>query len=236
MYMAPFFGTRGVPNQVKIGYSFFMSVLIYSTMADKPDLAYSTVWGYALIVLKEAATGAIIGFAAVISTMIVTFAGRIIDMETGMSMANLVDPTTNEMESISGVLYQYMVTLMLLISGMYQYIIKALAETFTLIPINGAVFNTDKLLEAMLDFLTDYITIGFRICLPVFAIMLLLNAVLGIMTKVAPQINMFSVGMQIKVLTGLATLFITAGMLPTVSDWIYTEVKTAMVTFVSAML
>lgn len=236
VYMAPFFSTKGVPARVKVGFSFFMALLIYSTIPVIPKLEYSTVWGYAMLVLKEAATGAIIGLSAVLSTMILSFAGRIIDMETGMSMANLMDPTTNEMSSISGVIYQYMVTLMLLITGMYQYIIKALAETYELIPVCGAVFNSDKLLAAMTDFMTAYMSIGFRVCLPIFSIMLLLNAVLGIMTKVARQINMFSVGMQIKVLTGLVTLFITAGMIPTITDWIFTGVKTTMVAMVSALM
>lgn len=236
VYAAPFFNNKAVLGRVKIGFAFFMSVLIYSTMIDKPELVYNTVWGYAIIVLKEALTGAIIGFGANIATTVVTFAGRIIDMETGMSMANLMDPTTNQMESISGVLYQYVITLLLLITGMYEYVIKALAETFILIPVNGAVFNSDKLMESILMFLKDYMIIGFRICLPVFAVMLLLNAVLGIMTKVAPQINMFSVGMQFKVITGLFTLFITAGMMPYISEWIFTEVKRTMVAFVSSMM
>jgi flagellar biosynthetic protein FliR len=77
--------------------------------------------------------------------------------------------------------------------------------------------------------------LGFRICLPVFAVMLLLNAILGIMTKLAPQMNMFSVGMQLKVLVGLSTLFITVGMLPIVGDMISGEIRKMMVVFVNAM-
>jgi len=78
--------------------------------------------------------------------------------------------------------------------------------------------------------------IAFRICLPMFAVMILLNALLGILAKVAPQMNMFSVGMQMKVLTGLSLLMITMAMLPGISDLIYTEIKTMMVTFVEAMM
>ena len=74
-------------------------------------------------------------------------------------------------------------------------------------------------------FLGDYISIGFQICLPVFAVMLLLNAVLGILAKVSPQMNMFAVGMQLKVLVGLCVLFFTTGMIPAVSNVIFTEMK-----------
>ena len=236
IYIAPFFSMRGVPNQVKIGIGFFVSLLIYQLALPHPAILYETVLGYAVIVMKEALTGLIIGFSTSICTSIIAFAGRIIDMETGLSMANLVDPTSREMSSISGVFYQYIITMMLIISGMYRYILTALVETFTLIPVNGAVFDSNRLLSSMLVFLKDYISIGFRICLPVFAVMLILNAILGILAKVSPQMNMFAVGMQLKVLVGLCVLFFTTGMIPAISDGIFTEMKKMMVSFVKTMM
>lgn len=236
VYLAPFYGMRGVPNQVKIGLSFFVSVLLFPMTQPHEPLPYNTVWGYAVIVAKEALTGLFIGYGVSICTSIVSFAGRIIDMETGLSMANLMDPTTREMSSMTGVFYQYAVTLILMVSGMHRYLLTALAETYILIPVNGAVFHTDKLLQTMLTFLNNYISIGFRICLPVFAVMLLLNAVLGIMAKVAPQMNMFAVGLQLKVLVGLCVIFFTVGMLPGIADFIYTEMKEMMVSFVESMM
>ena len=83
--------------------------------------------------------------------------------------------------------------------------------------------------------MSDYIKIGFRICLPVFAVMLLLNAVLGIMARVAPQMNMFSVGMQLKVLVGLCVIFLTIGMMPSISNIIFREMKVLITTFVDVM-
>ncbi len=234
--VAPLFSQKGVPSQVKVGFSFFMAALLYGVIEDRPILEYSSIWGYAVIVVREAMAGLIIGFAANMCTTIVTFAGQIIDMETGLSMVNLMDPATNTSVSISGVLYQYVITLMLLVSGLYQYMVVALAETYELIPVNKAVFDSEKLLESIVTFLNDYVSIGFRICLPVFAVMLLLNAILGIMTKVAPQLNMFSVGMQLKVLVGISTLFITVGMLPAASNMIFGEVKKMMATFVKAIM
>ena len=70
----------------------------------------------------------------------------------------------------------------------------------------------------------------------VFCVMLITNVILGIMAKVAPQLNMFAVGMQIKLLLGLGVMFLTVGMLPYISDMIFTEMKTMMVTFVEAMM
>lgn len=236
VFVAPFFSQRGIPRQVKIALSLFIAGLLYGVIDEHPSLVYESVYGYAIIIMKEVLTGLIIGYAASICYTVVDFAGRIIDMETGLSMANLIDPNTGQSSSITGVMYQYAVMLMLLLTGMHRYLISALSETFILIPVNGAIFNTDSLLEAILTFMKDYITIGFRICLPVFAVMLLLNAILGVMAKVSPQMNMFSVGMQIKVLVGLCVLFFTVNMLPSVSNFIFTEMKTMVATFVSTMI
>ena len=221
IYAVPFFSMNNTPRRVRIGLSFVVSILLYYSIANKPVLAYTTLWSYAVLVLKEAITGLLMGFACNICTTVVGFAGRIIDMETGLSMASLMDPATRENMSITGMIYNYAITLILIITGIYEYILKALAESFKLVPIAGAVFRSDKMLDAMLRFMSDYIIIAFRICLPMFAVMILLNALLGILAKVAPQMNMFSVGMQLKVLVGLAMLFLTTGMLPGISDMIY---------------
>ena len=118
--LAPFYGMKGVPNQVKIGFSFFISVLLFQVTQPHEALVYNTILGYAVIIAKEALAGLLLGYAVSICTTIVSFAGRIIDMETGLSMANLIDPTTKEQSSITGVFYQYMVTLILMVSGMHR--------------------------------------------------------------------------------------------------------------------
>lgn len=236
IYVVPFFSMNNTPRRVRVGLSFVVTLLLYYSMSVKPALEYETVLGYAILVMKEAITGLLMGFACNICTTVVGFAGRIIDMETGLSMASLMDPTTKENMSITGMIYNYAITLILIITGIYEYILKALAESFTLIPVAGAIFRSDRLMDAMLKFMADYVLIAFRICLPMFAVMILLNALLGILAKVAPQMNMFAVGMQMKVLIGLTMLFITTGMLPGISDLIYTEIKTMVVAFVEAIM
>lgn len=236
IFIAPFYSMNNTPSRIKIGLSFLVSVLLYTTMGEMAGPVYDSIYGYAALVLKEAATGLLLGYGCSICTGIVGFAGRIIDMETGLSMASMMDPTTKEDMSISGLWYQYAVMLVLIVSGMYQYIMKALAESFQLIPVGTAKFPTDGLLKVMLQFMADYILIAFRICLPMFAVMIILNAILGILTKVAPQMNMFSVGMQMKVLVGFLVLFITIGMLPNISDMVFKEMKIMMVAFVEAMM
>ena len=78
--------------------------------------------------------------------------------------------------------------LMMIATGMYRYLFGALADSFVLIPVNGAVFRWDNLLLSVIDFMSNYIIIGFRICLPIFCVTLLLNAVLGILSKVETNV------------------------------------------------
>ena len=77
----------------------------------------------------------------------------------------------------------------------------------------------------MATLMKDYFIIGFRIVLPVFAAMLIVNVVLGVLAKVAPQMNMFVIGMQLKIFVGLIILALAARYIPTVADMIYEEMK-----------
>lgn len=236
VFIAPFFGMNNTPKQVKIVIAFFTSMLLYSTLSPAEAVVYDTVTEYAIIVLKEAITGLLLGFSTTICTAIVNFAGSVVDMETGLSMATVMDPSTKQMTSITGAMYQYVVMLLLIASGMYRYLLGAVAQSFVIIPVNGAIFSADSLLETVTRFMVDYIMIGFQICLPVFCVILLLNAVLGVLAKVSPQLNMFAVGMQLKVLVGLSVLFFTISMLPDAADYIFIEMKKMTVSFVEGMI
>lgn len=231
---APFFSIQNVPARFKIGFSFFISILMFQVLPIQ-TVAYETVIDFGIIVLKEAAVGLILGFSADICSAIVTFAGQVIDMEIGFSMANMFDPTTNETVSLTGGMYHYFVLMLLMVTGMHHYVIRAIADSYQLIPLNGAVFNLEYLYQGALQFLGDYLTIGFRICLPVFMCSLLLNIVLGILAKTAPQLNMFAVGLQLKVFLGLAVLFITASLLPDIANFISIEIKKMIVMALEGM-
>lgn len=236
VFAAPFFSQKGVPNTVKIGLSVFIAYVMYAFIQPHVYPEYSSVFGYSVIVMKEVAVGLFLGAGAQLCTSIVLFAGRIIDMEIGLSMSNVFDPTTNQQASITGLLLQYGTTLILYVTGLHRYLLKALMETFTLIPVGGAVFDNEALLATVIEFLGDYIIIGFRICLPVFASITLMNIVLGLLAKLAPQMNMFSVGIQLKLLAGLSVLFLTIGMLPNICDFISTQIQQMLVAIVEGMM
>ncbi len=234
VHVAPFFSLNGVPRRIKVGFSIFLAYLLY-TAVDRNEVVYNTLLGYAVIVMKEAMTGFLIGWGAQICASVTSLAGSVADMEIGLSMVSLMDPTTRQQATFTGVFYQYFFTLLMIITGMYQYLLRALIDSFTLIPVNGAIFRAESLVESLAVFMGDYITIAFRIILPIFCTMILLNAIMGVLAKASPQMNMFAVGMQLKVLVGLGILFLTIRMLPNAADYVFVEMKRMIVSFVEAM-
>lgn len=235
VFVVPFFSLDSVPRNYRIVLSVLLSVILYGAM-PRQEIVYDTVYGYALIVAREFVTGVLLGMGVNLCSSILALTGTVVDMEVGFSMASLMDPTTRQQVTITSTLYRNLIMLILVISGMYQYIVGALAESYELIPVHGAVLDAGKLADVAIRFMGEYISIGFRICLPVFAAMLLLNAVLGILAKVSPQMNMFAIGLQLKILVGLGVIFVTVALLPTVADMIFTEARRMTVAFVEAMM
>ena len=226
VFSAPFFSTKGVPNNTKVALSIFVTYVMYQFGPEQPYPQYATLLGYSVIILKEVVVGLLIGLGAQLCTSI----GRIIDMEVGLSMANMFDPTTNEQSSITGVVLQYGTTMILYTTGLHHYLLKALMETYQLIPIAGVKIDLDSLLASLISFLSTYI------CLPIFASITLMNVVLGLLAKLAPQMNMFSVGIQLKLLAGLTVIMITVRLLPMVCNFISTQMQIIIVEMVEGMM
>lgn len=235
VYIAPFFGMNNTPNRVKIGFSAFLAIILFQTIQPKEVLEYSGVIEFAIIVLKEGITGLLIGYAANICNSIIVFSGKVIDMEIGLAMANIYDPTTNTQSGLTGTMYNYFIMLLLVITDMHHYILRALIDTYQLIPVNGAVFDWEHLMGTMVMFITDLMVLGFRIVLPIFATSMILNCILGIMAKVAPQMNMFAVGMQLKILIGFSIIFLTIVLLPDVANMIFREMRKMIVSVIEGM-
>ena len=234
IFAAPFFNTRGIPTKTKIGMAGGIAIMLTGVLPEQ-NLAYTGIMEYGVIVIKEGITGLLIGYSASICNSIVLFAGALIDMQIGLSMAQEFNPMTQMNESITGNLYNYMVMLMLLATNMYHYVIRAVCDSYQLIPINQQVFQWDYLLKGILSYMSSLLILGFRITLPVFACMMLVNCVLGILARVSPQMNMFAVGMQLKVLVGLAVLILAFTLLDSIADNIAQEMKRLVVYMIKGM-
>lgn len=221
VYSAPIFNLRSVPQKVKIGLSIAITLILFQVLPYE-ELYYSGVIGFGFLVVKEALAGLIMGFFANVCAQILSFAGHMVDMEIGFSMVQEFDPISNNQVTITANFYQYAVMLMMLITNLHHYIITAIVDSFKVIPVGEVVINA-SIYQAFLTFILDYFVIGFRIILPIFAALLIVNTVLAILAKVAPQMNMFVIGMQLKVLIGLFVLLFMVKMIPSVADFIVEE-------------
>lgn len=231
--VAPFFNTANTPRKTRVAFAFFLAVLMYSMQSDM-TVEYDGVIEYAVIVLKEVVVGLLLGAAASFCVQIIMFAGKIIDMDTGLSMAQIMDPTTRVQVGIFGNFYYYLLLLLLMVSGLHYYLIEAIFETYKVIPIGKVTFSP-SIYNDVVGFMSDYFVIGFRIALPVFAATLLLNCILAILARIAPQMNMFVVGMQLKIFVGIFTVFFTVGMMPSVSSFIQGEIEKLLASLVRGM-
>lgn len=233
VYIAPFFGQTNVPQRVKLGLSVFLSITIFNlSPGEVPE--YSTVLEYGSLIVMESIAGLLIGFSAYICNTIILFAGRIIDTDIGLSMSQVFDPSTNTQVTVTGQMYQYFLLLLMIVSNMHIFLLNAIMDSFTVIPIGG-ISPQATLYNTIIGFLTDYFVIGFRIVLPVFITILLLNCAMGIMTKIASQIHMFSVGIQIKVLGGFLILFVTVGLLPSIANFVFEKMQDMVISVMRAL-
>ncbi len=233
VFAAPFFNISGTPQRTKVGFSFFLSVLVYSLHMDMA-VSYNGVIEYAAIVLQEAAVGLLLGAVTSFCVQIIMFSGKIIDMDIGIAMAQIYNPTTHMQVGIMGNFYYYILMLLLIISGLHRYLVAAIVETYNVIPVGGVKFST-TIYTDILGFISDYFVIGFRIAIPVFAAMLLLNCILAIIAKVSPQMNMFVIGIQLKLFVGIMVIYFTIVMLPAVSNFILDEIEAIFASLVRGM-
>ena len=221
VFTAPFFSLKNSPRTSKIGFTLLLSLILFQTTPYEP-LEYMGVVGYALVAVENLLAGVLLGFLANVSYQIISLAGHVIDMEIGFSMVNEFDPVTSMQVTVSGTFYEYAVMLILMVTYLHHYLIDALIDSFKVVPVGGVVINP-LIYNVGLRYIVDFFVIAFRIVLPVFAALLIVNAILAIMAKVAPQMNMFVIGMQLKVFVGLAVMLVVIQLIPTVGELIFDE-------------
>lgn len=224
IYTAPFFSLKNMPAYVKIGLSVFITAIVFYSIPNNAP-GYVGVIGFSVFLVKEVLAGVIMGLFANISYHIIAFAGQMIDMEIGFSMVNELDPISNIQTTITANYYGYFILLMMMVTNLHHYFLKAIIDSFQVIGVGEVTFNPG-MYQLMVRFITEYFVTGFRIVLPVFAAILVVNTILAILSKIAPQMNMFVIGMQIKVLVGLIVLFVIVESIPSVADFIFNDMIT----------
>lgn len=221
--VAPLFSMNAISAQMKVAISIMLTAIVIPLVPVVP-LDYVGIVGYSVLILKEVVVGLVLGFMCAACTYILNFAGQLMDIDMGLSMASTFDPINHQQVTVTGLIYNSMFMLVFLATNMHYYVIRAIVDTFQYFNVGKEVFPRD-MVELGIDFIINFFIIGFRITLPMFCAMFLINIILGILARVAPQMNMFVVGMQIKLIVGLLILVLLVQTIPTVSDFVFTEMK-----------
>ena len=203
--------------------AFFVSLILYQVV-DVSLPEYTNVLGYTTLVLEEALVGLLLGFVAGLSMKALAIAGEFIDREIGFSMATTFDPNQG-MVTITGELYDKIVCLVIMISNLHYYILSAAAQSFELVPVGRIVLSPDVIYTSLIQFIVQMFMIGFRIAMPVFLGATMLNVILGVLAKSSPQMNMFAIGMQLKVFVGLFLLAVCIMFVPNIANYIMERMR-----------
>lgn len=222
VFVAPFFGNSSMPQRAKLLLSFSVALVAFFVVPQDEPLNYYGVIGYAGIIISEAVTGMILGFFANLAMYILSFAGQMADMEVGLSMVTQFDPTNNMQVTITSNILTYAVMLTMVATNLHLYILRAVIDSFVLVPVGQAKFSPN-MYQGYLEYLLDFMVLAFRIILPIFAAILVVNSILAVLAKAAPQMNMFVIGFQLKIFVGLTVLTIMLLFLPSISEMIFDQ-------------
>ena len=226
MAFAPIFGNQAVTRRVRVFIGIACSLAVFTANPYTP-LGYSTFLEYTLLLLKEFVVGITMGFLSNITLTIINAAGQFIDREIGFSMVSDFDQTMNTEITITAEFYNMLVMLIMLCSNMHYFILSALSDSFQLIPLGKVTIDAGTLYDTMIQYIADYFIISVRIAL---------NVVLGVLAKTAPQMNMFVIGIQLKIFVGFAVLLVTIGFLPNITEFIYKEMQTVVAGVLKAFM
>lgn len=209
MVSAPVLGSASYPNIAKIGFSGAIAMLLTPTIpvlaVPLPDEGLP----FALLAMGELMVGVLLGFVITLVFAAVQVGGQIMDMQTGFGMMNIFNPALEAQFPIFGFFLFVLAVVYMLAFGWHHLLIKALASTYTTVPIGGVILRPELFLEASRWGQGMFVD-GLMIAAPVAAAMVMAYMTLGLLGRVVPQIHLFVVGFPITLSIGL---FLTAMMI-----------------------
>jgi len=204
--LAPFFGSLNIPIYFRVGAAVSIAVVLFPVVdGNQVITAPPTVIMYGISVLAELFIGWLIGFVAYISFAAITMAGKVMDMQVGFAIVNVMDPTSGQqMPLIGSFLYNLSLIIFVVTNG-HHVLLTALTESFNLVPILAINPNL-SLTMLIANFTTGIFLTGMKIAMPVTFAILLTNVSLGILARTMPQLNIFVVGLPLQLTIGMLTL------------------------------
>lgn len=203
----PVLGRRNIPALFRVGLALVLTILIYTVESESRAALPETLSSleFALMLLLEFACGYLLGFILQLFDFVVTGAGAVIDFQMGLSMATVYDPQNGVQIALTGqVLEVYFMLLFFAVDG-HLALIRILLTSGEAVPY-GAVVIGQIHANALVTLFTECVVIAMKLAFPIIAIEFLAEIAIGILMKIIPQINLFVLNLDMKVLTGILVL------------------------------
>lgn len=203
---APIFGTRYVPAPVKAALSLVLALVLFPVVPPAVVDAANT-WAYALTAGAELAVGLVIGYAAMLVFMAIQLAGQLIDMELGFGITNVIDPQYGVQIPLAGNYLYLLAMLIFLLTNGHHFLLAVLVRSFETIPA-GKIVLVGETTQALVRLFGQMFLAGVKISAPILGTLFLTSVALGILARTVPQMNVFVVGLPVKLVVGMAVLVV----------------------------
>lgn len=206
---SPIFGRKNVPNMSKIGFCVVLT-LIFMTGTPAPQTfpVFGSLPEYVLLCLRELLFGAAMGFVLTCMFNLTLTAGSIMDYQIGFNMAGIYDLQNNTQSPLSGSLLNLMLLLIFFSVNGHLKLIEVLYRTLEAVPV-GTAAAAPEILWVAAEVVSKSFILSVMVAMPVLAAGLLLEIALGVTVRTVPQLNMFVVGIPIKIIVGVLMLALT---------------------------
>ncbi|HEX5364178.1 MAG TPA: flagellar biosynthetic protein FliR [Gallionella sp.] len=217
---APVLGNKQVPKRVKIGLSALLAILIAPTLSSIPLVPVGSPQGL-LIIIQQIIIGVAMGFTMRMVFTAVEMAGELSGLQMGLGFASFYDPMNSSYSPVIARWLGMIAILAFLATDGHLYMLSALAESFSTLPIGNAMPNQG--FYNVVNWGGSIFAFGLQIALPIVAALLITNIALGILTRAAPQLNLFAVGFPITLTIGFVVLAISMPYLSPLLDRVVQE-------------
>ena len=216
LMVIPIVGTQLVPMRVRLGLAFIITLVVAPLLGPVPQVDVLSFQAF-YITLQQVFIGTLFGFMFVLLMQVFVVAGQMIAMQMGLGFASMVDPSNGVSVAVLSQIYLIAVTLIFLAMNGHLVMIEVIVESFKAWPISAKVlgeggFGIDLLWEMIMRISWLFIS-ALLVALPLVSAVLIVNLSFGVMTRAAPQMNVFSLGFPIGILFGLMIVWVSTSQL-----------------------
>ena len=217
----PLFGKSNFPVKIRAYFIFALSLLLYLS-ADQTQMAYpGSMAEYILMLAGELFLGAVLAFAMELAFLTIRFASSIMDYSMGLSMAQVYDPQYGTQSTVSSGIYYAFMVLIFFASNSPLQLLALFCQSVQLIPFGKVTFNPMLVHVITAGFCQGILT-GMQLAFPMIAIELVSELAMGILMRIIPQINVFTVNFQVKIIMGLLMMLLLFSPMADYIDTIFT--------------